>query len=132
LSEIRANTVSDAAGTGPVTLTGQNAAKSWINHNAGTTIGDSFNCTSVVDYGTGYHQHSFISAHANIFYAASGSVVGDGSTQISGNTYSFIGGAVNAGASVHTASALRYSTVHWSGGLNDQQMVQLITHGDLA
>ena len=132
MSEIRVTTISDAAGTGPVTLTKQIAPKSFVNHNAGTAIGDSFNVTSLVDYGTGYHQHSFTSAHSSKNYASSGSVIGDSSNQVSGNTYSFIGGANSASNSVHTANALRYSTIHHAGSGNDHGMVQLITVGDLA
>ena len=33
MSEIRATTISNAAGTGPITMTGQYAAKAWVNFN---------------------------------------------------------------------------------------------------
>ena len=132
MSEIRATTISDETGNGPIALTKQIAAKSFINHNAGTAINDSFNVTSLVDYGTGYHQHSFTSAHSSKNYASSGCVIGDSSTQVSEYTYSFIGGGSSAANSVHTANTLRYSTLHHAGSLNDHNMVQLITVGDLA
>ena len=55
MSEIRATTISDSAGTGPITLTGQSAAKAWCNWNGTGTaaIRDSFNTTSITDNGIG-------------------------------------------------------------------------------
>jgi len=38
MSEIRATTISNAAGTGPITLTGQSAAKAWVNFNGTGTV----------------------------------------------------------------------------------------------
>jgi hypothetical protein len=55
LSEIRATTISDSAGTGPITLTKQSAAKAWINYKQAATfdIRDSINISSVSDEGSG-------------------------------------------------------------------------------
>jgi hypothetical protein len=55
VSELRANTISDAAGTGPVTLTGQYAAKAWVNFNGDGTVAirESGNVSSITDNGTG-------------------------------------------------------------------------------
>jgi hypothetical protein len=56
LSEIRANTISDAAGTGPVTLTKQSAAKAIcaVYHTAGVPyISHSTNTSSITDYNVG-------------------------------------------------------------------------------
>ena len=63
MSEIRANTVSDAAGTGPATLTGQSAAKAWVNFNGTGTIAarDSFNLSSLTDNGTGSYDTNYTS-----------------------------------------------------------------------
>jgi hypothetical protein len=110
----------------------QGLAKSWINHFEGTSVNDSLNCTSLTDNGTGYHNHSFVNAHTNKYYAATASVIGDSSTQTQGNTYSFVGGAASAGNSVHSTATVRYSLVHHAGTINDQQMVQIVTTGDLA
>lgn len=70
MSEIRANTVSDAAGTGPVTLTGQSAAKAWVSVNQQGTMAvlDSQNVASIVDHGTGATEVNFSSAMANANY----------------------------------------------------------------
>jgi hypothetical protein len=54
LSEIRVTTVSDTAGTGPVTLTKQSAAKAWLKvTKSSDTINDSFSITSITDTATG-------------------------------------------------------------------------------
>jgi hypothetical protein len=71
LSEIRANTVSDAAGTGPATLTGQAAAKAWVNFNGTGTVAvrDSENVASITDNGTGDYTVNFSSNMGNTNYA---------------------------------------------------------------
>ena len=73
MSEIRANTVSDAAGTGPVTLTGQYAAKAWVNFNGTGTIAirQSGNVSSLTDNGTGDYTVNFTTAITDADYAVS-------------------------------------------------------------
>ena len=54
MSEIRATTISDTAGTGPITLTGQSAAKGWVQFdtNDNPPVADgSFNVSSLTDDG---------------------------------------------------------------------------------
>ena len=72
MSEIRATTISDLAGTGPATLTKQSAAKAWVNFNGTGTIAarDSFNVSSLTDNATGDYVTSFTSSFANINYVA--------------------------------------------------------------
>jgi len=71
LSEIRATTISDAAGTGPIALTGQSAAKAWVNFNAQTpAIRDSFNSSSLTDNGTGQYYTNWSSSMSSGDYAA--------------------------------------------------------------
>jgi len=67
LSDIRANTISDAAGTGPVTLTKQHAAKAWIDLvGTGTiSIDASFNIASVTDNGTGNYTQTYSSSFSS-------------------------------------------------------------------
>jgi hypothetical protein len=71
LSEIRANTVSNAAGTGPATLTGQYAAKAWVNFDGTGTVAirDSFNISSLADNGTGVYTITFTNAFSDANYA---------------------------------------------------------------
>ena len=62
MSEIRANTISAANGTSPVTLTKQTAAKAYSNTSAdGTTINESFNISSLTDTSTGRQNHNVTS-----------------------------------------------------------------------
>jgi len=63
LSEIRATTISDAAGTGPITLTKQSAAKAWVRYNQiGNSINTSFNVSSMTDTATGDSDVNFTSS----------------------------------------------------------------------
>ena len=71
MSEIRANTISAANGTGPVTLTKQSAAKSWCSFNGTSTVAirGSFNTSSITDRGTGAYTANFSSAMGDINYS---------------------------------------------------------------
>jgi len=74
LSEIRVTTVSDTAGTGPVTLTKQSAAKVFCRHNmiSSTVITSSFNVSTVTDNGSGDSTINY----TNAFSAADQCVTG--------------------------------------------------------
>jgi hypothetical protein len=80
MSEIRATTISNAAGTGPITLTGQSAAKAWVNFNGTSTVAirDSENVSSITDNGTGLYTINFTSSMANGGYSVTNSVDGTG------------------------------------------------------
>jgi hypothetical protein len=69
LSEIRATTISDAAGTGPIALTGQSAAKAWVNFNGTGTaaIRDSLNFSSITDNGTGDYTLTYSNGLSGVF-----------------------------------------------------------------
>ena len=125
MSEIRATTISDAAGTGPITLTGQSAAKSWSNFD-GSSFGvrDSFNHSSVTDNGTGNYTPNFNSAMNGSNYSAI--VSAGGSTAL--NFYS-------RGTRHETYSTTSYRfTTEWqpSSTLYDTTYVNTATFGDLA
>jgi hypothetical protein len=121
LSEIRATTISDAAGTGPITLTKQSAAKAWVNFNGTGTIAirDSFNVSSIDDDGTGDY---------GVNYSAS---MGSSNYKITtGATSSAVVcvvrlDTVNAG-SIDIRTADSFPTVQ------DAQQVNLDISGDLA
>ena len=73
MSTLRANTVANAAGTGPVTLTGQWAAKAILRYDQNTPAVDrAENVTSVTDDAAG----AFTINLTNSFDAADYSVVG--------------------------------------------------------
>ena len=66
MSELRANTISDAAGTGPVTLTKQSAAKAWLQYLQATpAVSASFNVSSVSDDATGRFTVNYTSAFSS-------------------------------------------------------------------
>ena len=72
MSEIRANTVSNAAGTGPVTLTGQYAAKAWVNFNGTGTVAirESGNVSSITDNNAGSYTVNFTNAFSDSSYSS--------------------------------------------------------------
>ena len=73
MSEIRATTISDAAGTGPITLTGQSAAKAWVNMNGTGTVAirDSFNTSSITDFSTGRYKQLYTNNMSSDDYSVS-------------------------------------------------------------
>jgi hypothetical protein len=60
-SVLNVDTIADAAGTGPVALTKQSAAKAWTRQDQRSTLStvSSFNFSSASDVGTGHVQISF-------------------------------------------------------------------------
>lgn len=66
MSEIRATTISDAAGTGPITLTKQSAAKAWVRANVSGVALNSFNVSSVSDTGAGTVSAALASAMSSV------------------------------------------------------------------
>jgi len=125
LSEIRATTISDAAGTGPITLTKQSAAKAWVNviYTSGTpsSIG-SLNVSSIADINLGTYEVSFSSS----FNSANDMAVGG--TGCSGT------GATNLVTLSHADLNASAQTMKVSNGV-DQALDQkntAIFHGDLA
>ena len=105
MSEIRATTISDAAGTGPIALTGQYAPKAWVNFNGIGTIAirDSENVSSVTDNGLGDYTTNFTTALTDANYVAAGMEFETGST---GNNDKFVGikRATNYSDSITTSS----------------------------
>jgi hypothetical protein len=116
LSEIRANTVSDAAGTGPATLTGQYAAKAWVNFNGTGTVAirESGNVSSLTDYASGQYGVNFSNSFSSINY----SVCGSCSTEVGVNTGAFAMPFVShtgADPQTPTVSAFRIASVRSNG-----------------
>lgn len=122
---LKVDVVQNTSG-GPVTLTDQSAAKAWANIDGTGTISfrDSFNASSLTDYGTGYHGHSFTSTFANTGHTSSGIVNRYVATNYNGNLS--LGQALSS-------SAIRYYTCYSvDSSLQDYESIQIPTHGDLA
>tara|TARA_Y100000592_G_scaffold28_1_gene42 strand:+ start:122 stop:526 length:405 start_codon:yes stop_codon:yes gene_type:complete len=134
LSEIRVTTVSDTAGTGPVTLTKQHAAKAWVNFNGGGTIAarDSFNVSSLTDHTTGQYSTNFANSMANANY----SLPAQCSYDITGSTpTNYTALTVKQASGESTTSACRVNTAYATtagGGLRDMEITCLSILGDLA
>ena len=120
MSEIRATTISNAAGTGPATLTGQSAAKAWVTFNGTGTVAilDGFNSASIIDAGTGAYNVNISSAMSDANYALT-----EGSRSY--QTYTNRGG-------LNTASLLAVGCANASGTPADVAYVALLASGDLA
>ena len=75
-SELRVNTLKDAAGNNSVGMTyvAGGSAKAWVNFNGESTLSvrDSLNIGSVTDNGTGNYTNNFSSAFASATYNTTG------------------------------------------------------------
>ena len=125
MSEIRANTISAANGTDPVTLTKQSAAKMFaVANQASVTVIDSLNTSSISDMATGRLQFNLTNSMANTIYCIADSHLHDG-----GNTYETscsIGDGTSA--SYFQLVTFRASTTHFY----DCEKLCGQTTGDLA
>ena len=124
MSEIRATTISDAAGTGPIALTKQSAAKVFCSFDQyySNAVRDSFNVSSVIDVSTGRSQFNLTSQFSSSDY----SVVITGKLAAIG----FLATAVH-GSSTPTASQYEAATGNTSNSV-DCPYVFSSAHGDLA
>ena len=118
MSEIRVTTVSNAAGTGPVTLTKQHAAKAWAQVD-GDPVGlnASFNVASATDVAAGRFDIAF----TNNMSAATYAVPAETDLQ-----------AMRVESGTITASGFRVTTELTSGADHDCTYAMFATHGDLA
>ena len=133
MSEIRVTTISDTAGTGPVTLTKQTTAKGYCLFNQGTpAINKSFNTSSLTDTSAGKGQINWTNAmsggetayscvtstlnvHASDAYTVS--LTSDKSNvTITASSWSFVSAYANAS----------------SAALFDPSHAMATAHGDLA
>ena len=122
-SELRVNTLKDAAGNNSVAMqyVAEGSAKAWMNLNGTGTIAiqDSLNIASVVDNGTGQYTPSFSSAMGNINYA--GAPAGNG-----GSDYNAMGRLTNL------ATGSFKMLMGYTSGYYDNEDTSVIIQGDLA
>ena len=116
MSEIRATTISDAAGTGPITLTKQSAAKAHANISSAFVIQGSLNISSSVDNGAGDCSVNLTNAMTDTSYT------------LQANSAS--GLTMAAGFSV-TSSQYRMRMFNTTPSYSDRATMSSI-HGDLA
>ena len=128
MSEIRATTISDAAGTGPVTLTKQSAAKVWctVDQTGTMELKDSFGVTSVTDDGTGRSDLSFTNDFSNQHYA-----VATSSEQ--GGSFNDIRVTNRDSTQVRAVGQFEFYNINGlSSSADDADYVNVIIQGDLA
>ena len=123
-SVLNVDTIADKAGTGPVGLTKQHAAKAWLHLDGSATfdasdteIKDSFNVSTTVDVGTGNHSWSFVSAFSSADFSEALTSHRDQARLETGH---------------RSASGSGIKTSNSSGTLTDSTHVQSVEHGDLA
>ena len=84
-SVLNVDTIADKAGTGPVALTKQHAAKAWASSNQASII-DSFNVASTTDNQQADTTYTYTTTLSNAGYAAGSGAVGPSSGAQAGPT----------------------------------------------
>ena len=118
MSTLKVTTISDTAGTGPVTLTAQSAAKAWSEFTKSVAINDSFNVASMSDNGVGDYQTNLTNSMSSTAYVALGDVENY-------NAYLTTTGKT-------ASSWINYTSRDTNTGLEDLTDMQNVAHGDLA
>jgi hypothetical protein len=119
-SQLNVDTIADKAGTGPVGLTKQFAARQWIKYGTGHTIDDSFQVSSLTDQQTGVGRVTFTNSMSNADYA-----FGNNSQAASTNTGKSI-------ACANPTTALYDIETYENDSVADSNRVSAVTFGDLA
>ena len=126
MSEIRATTISDETGNGPIALTKQIALKAYSEHdNTVVTINQSLNQSSITDTSTGHKIHTWTSAFANNTYLMLVGAAGNRGTGTSTTR-----GVQPDGAWTTTAADVRYA--YATNNANDDTQAGVAVVGDLA
>lgn len=133
MSTLRANTLSNSAGTGSPAITGGELSRARFNLNGTGTIAErgSFNVSSYVDNGTGDYTANFSTAFPNANYAFQISANDNGTT--AGQTDGFAYGSWKRGANyVPTSASLIRFLVGYpiDGAGRDQSHINGLAHGD--
>ena len=120
-SVLNVDTIADKAGTGPVALTKQHAAKAWVDFDGGgASYNASFNTSSSTDNGTGDYTFSLTNSMGSANYA--------------GNTDGLNTADNNFDVFMHTQVAGSFSArlrIGDSGSDTDKETYAVV-HGDLA
>ena len=125
MSEIRVTTISDTAGTGPVTLTKQHAAKVYLNYKGTSTnsIRGSFNVSSVTENNNGDYTTNFSSNMNDANYSVTCSQGGNSSNNEVRTPYN--------GETFNTGN-FRVATLLVGTAIQDSTYLCEAVHGDLA
>ena len=124
-SQLNVDTIADKAGTGAVALTKQSASKAWINIDMSNAVTlDSFNSTSITDFGTGQFRDHLATALVNANYAVTASAMDPTKTDSGGSNRTADGTPSSTVQFVLRASA-------YDNTANDVPSAAGVAHGDL-
>jgi hypothetical protein len=120
MSTIRANTLVNMDGVTAVTLTGQVAAKSWVNFNGTSTIAAraSFNVSSLTDNGTGLYFVNYTNSLVDANHAS----LGTSQPNNYGGAYP---GTGDTSSGTQTSSRTSIEVRDNSNGASDSNFVQI-------
>jgi hypothetical protein len=127
-SVLNVDTIADKAGTGPVALTKQSAAKAWaqIQQTSTQTVHGSFNVSGIVDTNTSRTEVNYTNAMGDANYSALSSGSKDWDDSPAGNQ-SLMVGAVYA-----TTGDSYYQSTNDGGAAQDSPRFMVAINGDLA
>ena len=121
-SVLNVDTIADAAGTGPVALTKQSAAKAWVLYDqTNNTNRGSDNISTITDTSTGLFTLSYTNSFSDAYYATTGSGNQNRRFQVDGTTLS-----------EQTTSAVDCRITNESTTVSDITTIGVNIHGDLA
>ena len=126
-SVLNVDTIANKAGSGPVALTKQEAAKMYANFEMDGTqaITKSFNSASITDNATGDTTISMTNSMGDANYIQIGNTVHDGGTYVAFNSFDH--------ASRSTSSnVIMNCNNNASGAMIDGEHQMVLVHGDLA
>ena len=119
-SVLNVDTIADKAGTGPVSLTKQSAAKMFHTFNGTGTVStySSFNVSSLTDEGTGDYTTTFSNAFSSNDFA----------NNANNNYYGY--GELQSKSTTTVRNRVRGNGTYTT--LVDTSIIDIINHGDLA
>ena len=131
-SILKVDTITGIATAGSIAVTGegnstttnlqQGLAKVWAKYDAGSTLNDSFNVSSLADVGTGQYEPSFTNNMSNVNYSA----------MAQGNNSGFCSYASSETTDENTTSKFRQMCRSSSHSAFDATFNRCIVNGDLA
>jgi hypothetical protein len=133
-SELKVDKFTGVTTAGSILVTGegnstttnlqQGLAKCWhlMDHAGGSTL-DSFNVTSFTDQATGHYRTVIASDMASANYVTTGS-------NVQGDTEYF--SCLISDGDVNTATNCDYKIVNMNSTVNDNDIINVVIHGDLA
>jgi hypothetical protein len=126
-SVLNVDTIADKAGTGPVALTKQSAAKMYANFEMDSTqaITKSFNSASITDNGTGDTTISMTNSMGDANYIQIGNNVHDSGSYVVHNSFDHDGPSTSS-------NVIMNCCLNNTGALHDGEHQMVVVHGDLA